>query len=390
MKIVILSEWYSEKMGYAENFLPVAFGKLGHEVHLITTDMQVYGINKDYDKIYGKYLGPKIVEQGVFKKEYFTLHRKPHSLEGGVHIVGLEPLIREISPDLVYSFEILGIDIMRAIELKKICGYKLFCESRIHLSVFKEPKTLKEKIKQLKTSYSVSKRCRNIDIIYPIAPDVYRVITKYFGVSKKKCKIASLGVDTNMFNNLMNDDSEKERLRKDIGYKDNDVVCLYTGRFTESKGPLILAKAINYLQEKGEKDIKGLFVGFGDTDYQNKMMKMRGCVIMGFVNSSELPKFYKSFDIGVWPLQESTSQLDAMSCGMPIIINDKVEDKIRVEGNGLVYSDGDYIDLANKILSLREENLRLQMGRIGSEKIKNKYSWDILASNKIQDFHNIN
>lgn len=36
MQIAIVSDWFSEKMGYAENFLPKAMASLGHEVHLVT------------------------------------------------------------------------------------------------------------------------------------------------------------------------------------------------------------------------------------------------------------------------------------------------------------------------------------------------------------------
>lgn len=127
-----------------------------------------------------------------------------------------------------------------------------------------------------------------------------------------------------------------------MGYNDDEIVCLYTGRFTESKGPLILAQAVNYLQEMGHSKFKGLFVGQGDKEYQNMIKNTKGCTIHPFVEVNELPKFYKSLDIGVWPLQESTSQLDAAACGMPIIINEKVEDNLRTEGNGLRYRDRDF------------------------------------------------
>lgn len=388
MKIVILSEWFSDKMGYAENFLPKAFGKLGHEVHLVTTDLQVYATSPEYEKVYQHYLGPKQVEQGIFKKEYYTLHRNPHTfnLRGGLKILNLEDKIREIQPDIVYCFEIFNPDTQLACFLKSKYNYKLFCESRMHMSIYTPPKSFLQKINQYKTKIVGRIMSIKIDKFYPITPDVLHVITKYFGIPKRKCKLSSLAVDTDLFSPSIQLEKVSE-FRKKMGYTVDDIVCLYTGRFTESKGALILAQAVNYLQEMGHSKFKGLFVGQGDKEYQNMLKNTKGCTIHPFVDVNELPKFYKSFDIGVWPLQESTSQLDAAACGMPIIINKKVEDNLRTEGNGLRYRGRDFKDLASKILLLQDKLKRKEMGRIGSEKIANLYSWDYLAKSKISDFN---
>lgn len=386
MRIIIISCWFSDKMGYVENFLAKALGKLGHDVHLVTTDLQIYATSSDYEKVYQHHLGPKQVEQGVFKKEYFTLHRNPHTLIGGLKILNLEDKIREIQPDVVYCFEIFDRDTKLACILKSKYGYKLFCESRMHLSIFTPPKSFLQKIRQSKTKIVGRIMSRKIDKFYPIAPDVLHVITKYCGIPKRKCKLSSLAVDTDLFSPSIQLEEVKE-FRNKMGYSDDDIVCLYTGRFTESKGPLILAQAVNYLQEMGHSKFKGLFVGQGDKEYQNMIKNTKGCTIHPFVEVNQLHKFYRSFDIGVWPLQESTSQLDAAACGMPIIINEKVEDNLRTEGNGLRCKDRDFRDLAFKILLLQDKLKRNEMGKIGSEKVTNFYSWDYLAKNKITDFN---
>ena len=148
MKILIISEWFSDKMGYAENFFPKALGEIGHEVHLVTTDLQVYGTSSDYDKVYGDYLGPRIVKQGIFKKDHFTLHRNSHNLSWrGLKIEDLEDKIIDINPDIVYCFEIFNEDTKLVCYLKNKYKYKIFCESRLHLSVFTPPKLIRDKLK---------------------------------------------------------------------------------------------------------------------------------------------------------------------------------------------------------------------------------------------------
>jgi len=43
MRIVIVTECYSIGMGHTENSLPKALARLGHEVHLISSNLNIYG-----------------------------------------------------------------------------------------------------------------------------------------------------------------------------------------------------------------------------------------------------------------------------------------------------------------------------------------------------------
>ena len=54
-----------------------------------------------------------------------------------------------------------------------------------------------------------------------------------------------------------------------------------------------------------------------------------------FIALSELPRFFRSADIGIWPTQEFMSMLDAAACGLPIVVNDTLKAVERIEGNGL-------------------------------------------------------
>ncbi len=65
MRIVLISDWFAEKMGYAENCLPKALAALGHEVHLVTSIGQVYFNSPSYSATYEEFLGPAVVPAGV-------------------------------------------------------------------------------------------------------------------------------------------------------------------------------------------------------------------------------------------------------------------------------------------------------------------------------------
>jgi len=56
LKIVIVSAFYSEGMGYSENCLSKALAKLGHDVHVVTSTYNVYGSEPLYSGTYREFL----------------------------------------------------------------------------------------------------------------------------------------------------------------------------------------------------------------------------------------------------------------------------------------------------------------------------------------------
>ncbi|MBN4073026.1 glycosyltransferase family 4 protein, partial [Crocinitomix catalasitica] len=132
-------------------------------------------------------------------------------------------------------------------------------------------------------------------------------------------------------------------------------------------------------------EIKGFFIGNGIQE--KEIESLRNCQVHPFVQFSELPKFYQMADIGVWPKQESTSMLDGMASGLPIIIADTVLAIERVEGNGKMYKEDDPTDLSEKILEILEspDGYR-EMSNLGVEKIKSNFSWDLIALKRENDY----
>ena len=223
---------------------------------------------------------------------------------------------------------------------------------------------------------------------YPIAEDAAKISVEYFKVPPEKIEIQSLGVDADMFTPLVTKEEKEERssMRKELGLLPEDLVCIYTGRFTKDKNPGCLAQAIRHLQTNGHPDIKAIFVGNGAPDEVSFIKMIHGCIVRPFVKVDKLAPFYRLADIGVWPRQESTSQLDAMACGLPVIVSDHMGVRERVEGNGLFYEENNYIDLANKILQLTDLSLRKRLAEKGVEKIRESFSWEAIARKRMEDY----
>lgn len=392
MKIVFITDMYSENMGYVENFLPKAMAKLGHEVHVIASTAQVYFNSPDYKKTYEPFIGPNIVEPVTKQIDGYTLYRLPLKAAIRKNIVrmkGLEELLAKIEPDIIQTFDVYAFTTYDVALFAKKRHIKLFTESHTHASVF-NPDNFRIKLRHWLLGFP--KKLKVIDEVtvkhYPIAKDVAIISENFFKVSPQKMEVQSLGVDTDLFKPVLNegDQAERTNYRNKLGFSPDDLVCVYTGRFTPDKNPGCLAQAVNYLQERGHHPIKALFVGSGTPANIAFIESMKGCVVHPFVKVNELAPYYRLADIGVWPKQESTSQLDAMACGLPIIVSNKVGVKERVAENGLFYEENNFIDLANKILQLTDPSLRKRLAEKGMEKIKEHYSWEAIAKKRIVDY----
>jgi glycosyltransferase involved in cell wall biosynthesis len=396
MKIAIISDWFAEQMGYAENCLPKALAELGAEVHVVTSDAQVYFDSPFYKETYEPFIGPGIVECGVKRIDGYTLHRLPHGRSKSrisLHRLYIPSLLRklaELKPDVVQTFDVGCPTTYHAALGKIFLGYQLFLETHTHASVW-SPRTRSPRIRTRlrecaidvanKLASAISVKC------YPISTDAADIAVKHLGVQRRKVEVCSLGVDTLLFRQPTDGAAQNNRitLRTELGFSQTDVVCIYTGRLTKDKGPLYLAKAISALSSQGSP-FRGLFVGRGTASDVAEIEACSGCVVHPFVPTRDLPRFYWAADIGVWPKQESTSQLDAAACGLPLILSDRVEVRERIDGNGLTYRESDVANLAARISMLFDPSVRLRMGQIGAANVRGRFSWELIAKRRLEDY----
>ena len=392
MRIVLINPCFSEGMGYLENCLPEAFATLGHEVHVVTSTGQVYFNQPHYKETYEEFLGKNIVDPGVKEINGFILHRLTFRLIiGKVFLTGLYARLKEIKPDIVQTLDPFSFMNIQVILYKIFIKYKIFTANHIMKSVFPLAHIGKNQKIWKRISFYMTRTLpgklfnRFIEKSFPITIDAMEISARYYSVPYHKMKIIPLGVDTQLFKPILSQQMQKKRLemREKLGIQENEILCIYTGRFSEGKNPLCLAQAIHQLQNMKE-NYKGLFIGNG---MQSKHIEeLKGCIIKDFVFFRELADFYRMADIGVWPREESTSILDAAACGLPLIISNTVQSVESIENNGLTYRENDVDDLVDVLLQMKDEKIRKQFSVNGVEKMKRNFSWVRMAEIRIEEY----
>lgn len=393
LRIVIINETYAENMGYAANCLSKAFVELGAETHVVTSTLPPYYYLKDFRKTYDEFLRPGAVRPLTTRViDGYKVHYLDHAVTfGKPRLKGLAEKLAEIRPDIVQTFVAISWIPLDAARLKLRMGYKLFTGNSSPASVYPiaqenlpwwNHRRLKEVVLRSLHGRLVSLATEKC---YCITADCAEIAWQYFGVERGKVVPVSLGVDTDIFHPCFSRE-ERDAARRQLSYGPDDIVCIYTGRFTKEKDPLVLARAVEKLVDAGEP-FKALFVGNGSQ--AEELALCRGAQIIGFKPFNELGGLFRSADIGVWPMQETTSQLDAAACGLPIIISDTLKITERIEGNGHVYRRGDVDDLARVLSALKPLERRRALGDRGAQRMAESFSWRSIARDRLHDYHSV-
>ncbi len=390
MKIVQLAEVHTEKMGYSDVCLPRAFSKLGNTSVVISSAGNSYSNTKEYKDIFSNFLNDEN-KVGIKNADGYELYRlESITSPFGIYIKNLYKTLKEIKPDIVQAGELVSLSTVQCAIISLFLPFKFTVECHIHKSVFNLSMQKRGFLKNLKKFFRNVFNFMLVQIIslimercFPISQDSYEICNNFFLIKKQKLTIRTLGTDTEIFYKMKD---RPLKLKLSLGFKITDIICIYTGRLTEDKSPHILLDAIRILHNQGHTHFKALFIGEGMESYRKLFIDNDFCKILDFVNYKELNKFYNISDIGVWPKQESTSQLDALATGLSIIISDQSGVKERAINSGLLYQEGSKLDLAKKILKLGDEKLRLKMSESSINKSREIYDWRIIAKKYENDY----
>ncbi len=393
MRIALIFYSFPRDMGYSITMLARYLSRFGADVHYVTTDLPVYHKSQDARSAYNQFSADTTLTPGTTEKyDGYTVHCVGHRYICAVPMfIGLAEKLREINPDIVQLYINAGWVPLQTAAAKIPEKFKLFSAAHTTVSVF--PLARRETrfwdLEWIANLFSRVLPGRIVSLFtekcYAATDDCAEVAVRFYGMPKSKIVIAPLGVDTENFYPISTnkDAISRASVRADVGFSDGEVVCIYTGQFTDAKNPIILARAVAMLRARG-KSVRGLFIGNGSQ--WDDIAKCDGCVALPFRPHRELPNYYRASDIGVWPTQESMSMLDAAACGLPIIVNDTLLARERIDGNGVIYRLNDISDLAEQIGLLLDPEYRLRLGAVGARRMSQLFSWESIAKRRLADY----
>jgi glycosyltransferase involved in cell wall biosynthesis len=159
------------------------------------------------------------------------------------------------------------------------------------------------------------------------------------------------------------------------------------GRLIKRKGIEFLLEAFAKANKQLQKKYQVWLVGEGPERRKlqllaEKLQISQSIKFLGIKNKEELVMIYNRAKIFVLPsLNEGMSNalLEAMACGLPIIISNVGGSSQLIKGNGLVVRKGSALDIKNTLEKYGKNNLLMFNHGQKSREIAKKLTWETVA-----------
>jgi len=297
-------------------------------------------------------------------------------------------LVKNFNPDIVHCHGLLTPLSQEILLLKPSGKYKVVGDVITGISPLTS--IFLPKIKFLFNSLVSSK----VEAFFACNKAVKDFLTISLNIPQKKVHLIPLAADHELFKP---DNSRRKKTRNSLGLSTEDFVAIYTGKFLPSKriDDLLIASkpVINEYRQ-----FKILLVGDGPEHYKEKLKSIIGelgitknVLIIKSVHRKELPNFYNAADFAVWPGAFSISIVEAMACGLPIIIakSDWTSHYLEYE-NGYSFKAGDVHKLSSLLLTLvKDDETRRLMGTKSRKLVEDKLNWDTVATKYLEVYKSI-
>jgi len=177
-------------------------------------------------------------------------------------------------------------------------------------------------------------------------------------------------------------------------------ILLFLGRINFKKGLDILARAFGEIGRKRD-DVYLVLAGPDDEAYGARVrawLQGEGAlgrsIFAGMLSGGEKLAVLRDSDVFVLPSYSENfgiAVVEAMTCGLPVVISNKVNIWREVAGvKAGIITDCDSHRVAEAIVRLLDNrSLRVEMGKRGKKLVEEKYSWPELAKQIIEVYERI-
>ncbi len=352
MRIVHIEDIFYPTAGYQINILPKYQVLQGHEVYIVTSELEKipdsFGVSffgrKDIKKLdheYSKNTGVKIIRYPVlFIFMMRVFHKK-----------GFYKCIEELNPDIIFSHgdgTIYSLHYIKNKNLKK--NFAVIFDSHMLEIASKNRFRMLYRIVFKNVYTPIIKKKKYVFI--RTQNDNY--VEKCLGIPLIQCPWISVGSDTLLFHP---DFSVRAKFRKENNISENDFVAIYAGKLDEAKGGKFFAETfLNELVLSHDKKFVLIIVGSLFNDKYGKevmelLKKSKNRLIMFETQIyTNLAIFYQSADVALFPKQCSLSFYDVQACGLPVISeNNNININRLAYNNGITFQAGNSEDFRKKI-----------------------------------------
>jgi glycosyltransferase involved in cell wall biosynthesis len=388
MKILHCDEMFHPHFGYQINVLAKFQANLGHEIIILTSDkIEEHPTFSDFatktnideaDELYSKQYGVKIIRFPIFGVFSGRV----------IYRFGFIEKIIELNPDLIFCHTNDTLSAIQIILNAKRIGKPIVFDN--HMLSMASMNPLSSFFKLFYRTFITPIIVKNKWIVIRTQDDDY--VNKYYKIPKELSPFISFGTDTLIF---YKDETNRKKFRKENEISEYAFVVLYAGKINKQKGARLLANALTQ-RFNTEKEVVFLVIGSisrEDKEEIERLFKESENRIVRFPTQkyTDLPKFYQTADICMFPKQCSLSFYDAQACGLPVIVEENNINLSRIQNNnGVSFKSGDMLDFRLKIEEMinKDEAEINQMRSNSIDYIEKNFSYDVIVKRYLEIIEN--
>lgn len=366
MRVLHVVSSFDSTLGYAEYYLAKKQLELGLDVKVICTNYQAQRSFIRSSFVIEDNIPVVRIGNAGFLHESVLLFSP----------VKLTKVIRDFSPEVIHCHGLLS-PLSQAILLQKAHSYILVGDLITGISPL-----VSRFLPAFKSFFNLWISSR-VEAFFACCEAVEEFLLKDMGILSSKVRFIPLGADTELFKP---NKGERERKRKTLGASEDDVVAIYSGKFLPEKrihDLLVASKPV--IEQYGT--FKLLLVGDGPESYKDQLKFLTkrleiddNVMTVKMVHRTGLPSFYNAADFAVWPGTFSISIIEAMACGLPIVITQSKWTKHYFERmTGFSFKEGDVNQLSQLLSKLvSDPKLRKSMAKESRRLVDDKLNWDCI------------
>lgn len=219
--------------------------------------------------------------------------------------------------------------------------------------------------------------------------------SKFIGVSNHICeKLINIGCPKDkLIRFAAGIKIENFEYRETIIDKNNEIRLIHVGRLVEKKSPILLIKAFKIVYDYFRNTIKLKLIIIGEGPLKEQAIKLANDLslkdnidFLGAIKHKDLKNYLSQSHIYTQHCITASNGdqeglgvtfLEASAIGLPIVTtrHNGIPDAVLNEKTGFLVDEGDYEDMALKIIKLIENpELAKMMGKAGREYVSNYYN----------------
>jgi len=377
MKILHVVQYYNDGYSYQENLLPKYQSKLGHDVVLVTSDRMSPFVD------HGRVIG-----EGSYMDDGFRVVRLPIRGEFKARFVlfrRLYEVLESEKPDYIFHHEITSPSLLTVAKYKRAHPSTYLVVD--HHSDYLNSGTIAAwRFFYYRTLWKnlLARYYKYVDAFYSVTSGCKMFAEKELGVPQGKHELLFLGADTEIFHF---DEDWRRKIRGELGFTNDDFVMITAGKLDRLKKTDLIIKA---MKEMDSEKVKLIIVGSIEKNYGTYLDSLIGddkrIMKIGWVQSSEIYKYFSASDLAIFPGSQSVLWQQAVASELPLLIRYRMDSEYLIAaGNGLNIFSDDHKEI-KQIISILVNN-RLMLKKM-SEKARfvrdNILSYEKIAQRSLE------